>query len=146
MEKPHKKLKAWKQSMDLVIEIYRATEDFPSQEIYGLTNQIRRAAVSIPSNIAEGAARQTKKEFANYLHVAQGSLSELDTQIELARRLGYLNDGDWKVLDQQMERIDKMISGFIKRLNQKSGNNVRRASRKIKVEDSRGGGRLTPHP
>ncbi len=119
MEKPHKKLEAWKQSMDLVIDIYRTTESFPSQEIYGLTNQIRRAAVSIPSNIAEGAARQTKKEFSNYLHMAQGSLSELDTQIELARRLGYLNDGDWKVLDRQMERIDKMISGLIKHLNQK---------------------------
>jgi four helix bundle protein len=85
MEKPHKKLEAWKQSMDLVIEIYRTTSNFPNQEIYGLTNQIRRATVSIPSNIAEGAARQTKKEFSNYLHMAQGSLSELDTQIELVR-------------------------------------------------------------
>jgi four helix bundle protein len=61
MEKPHKKLEAWKQSMDLAIEVYGATKAFPSQEMYGLTNQIRRAAVSIPSNVAEGAARQTKK-------------------------------------------------------------------------------------
>jgi len=78
MEKPHKKLEAWKQSMDLVVEIYKATEQLPKQEIYGLTNQVRRAAVSIPCNIAEGAARQTKKEFTNFLHIAQGSLSELD--------------------------------------------------------------------
>ena len=63
MEKPHKKLEAWKQSMDLVTEIYKTTKEFPTHEIYGITNQVRRAAVSVPSNIAEGAARQTKKEF-----------------------------------------------------------------------------------
>ena len=119
MEKPHKRLEAWKQSMDLVIEIYRTTENFPGQEVYGLTNQIRRAAVSIPSNIAEGAARQTKKEFSNYLHMAQGSLSELDTQIEIASRLGYLNDKTWRILDQRMERIDKMITGLIRHLSKK---------------------------
>ena len=76
MEKPHKKLEVWKQSMDLVTEIYKTTKEFPTQEIYGITNQVRRAAVSVPSNIAEGAARQTKKEFRNFLHVAQGSLSD----------------------------------------------------------------------
>ena len=88
MEKPHKNLEAWKQSMDLVVEVYKTTKEFPHQEIYGIANQVRRAAVSVSSNIAEGAARQTKKEFANFLHVAQGSLSELDTQIEIASRLG----------------------------------------------------------
>jgi four helix bundle protein len=119
MEKPHKKLEAWKQSMDLIIEIYRTTENFPSQEIYGLTNQTRRAAVSVPSNIAEGAARQTKREFTNYLHMAQGSLSELDTQLELARRLGYLDEETWRNLDQRMERVDKMITGLIRHLSKK---------------------------
>ncbi len=86
MEKPHKKLDAWRLSMDLVIDVYRITERFRREERYNLTNQIRRAVVSIPCNIAEGAARQTKKEFANYLHMAQGSLSELDTLFELAER------------------------------------------------------------
>jgi four helix bundle protein len=76
MKKPHKKLEAWKQSMDLVTEIYKTTKEFPTQEIYGITNQVRRAAVSDPSNIAEGAARQTKKEFRNFLHVVQGSVSD----------------------------------------------------------------------
>ena len=109
MEKPYKKLDAWKLSMDLVIDVYQTTDKFPRQEKYSLTDQIRRATISIPSNIAEGAARQTKKEFAN----AQGSLSELDTQLELARRLGYLDDETWKILDQRMERIDKVISGLI---------------------------------
>ncbi len=119
MEKPHKKLDAWKLSMDLVIDVYQTTERFPSQEKYSLTDQIRRATVSIPSNIAEGAARQTKKEFTNYLHMAQGSLSELDTQLELARQLGYLDEKTWRILDERMERIDKMISGLIHHLNLK---------------------------
>lgn len=119
MEKPHKKLEAWKQSMDLVIEIHKATKDFPSQEIYGITNQVRRAAVSVPSNIAEGAARQTKKEFTNFLHVAQGSLSELDTQIELASRLAYIDVKCRKSLDEKMEPIDKMITGLIRHLAKK---------------------------
>lgn len=117
MQKPHKTLQVWKQSMDLVIEVYRTTEKFPSKEIYGLTNQIRRAAVSVPSNIAEGAARQTKKEFLNFLHIAQGSLSELDTQVELANRLDYLTDKTRNHLDSEMEQIDKMLTGLIRHLS-----------------------------
>ena len=114
MEKPHKKLDAWKLAMELVIKTYRFTETFPAKETYGLTDQIRRAAVSVPSNIAEGAARQTRKEFVNYLHIAQGSLSELDTQLEIAKQLGYLGEKDWGILDAEAERIDKMISGLIR--------------------------------
>ena len=119
MAKPHKKLEAWKLSMDLVIEVYRATDSLTNQGMYGLTNQIRRAAVSVPSNIAEGAARQTKKEFANYLHIAQGSLSELDTQVELAGRLGLVDDRVQTSLNEKMERIDKMISGLIRHVSKK---------------------------
>jgi four helix bundle protein len=119
MEKPHKKLDAWKLSMDLVFDVYRATEEFPSQERYGLIDQIRRATISIPSNIAEEAARQTKKEFSNYLHIAQGSLSESDTQFELARRLSYVNNKTWENLDDRMERIDKLISGLIHHLTKR---------------------------
>jgi four helix bundle protein len=114
MDKPHKKLDAWKLSIDLVTQVYKITEGFPREERYGLIAQIRRAAVSIPSNIAEGAARQTKKEFSNYLHMAQGSLSELDTQLELAKGLGYLSANEWQPIDAQMERIDKMITGLIR--------------------------------
>jgi len=119
MEKPHKKLDAWKLSMDIVMDIYQITDKFPREEKYSLTDQIRRATISIPSNIAEGAARQTKKEFSNYLHMAQGSLSELDTQLELARRLEYLDDETWRILDQRMERIDKVISGLIHHVTKK---------------------------
>ena len=119
MEKPHKKLDVWNLAMGLAVEVYRLTETFPKDQRYGLTDQIRRAAVSIPSNIAEGAARQTRKEFANFLHIAQGSVSEVDTQLELARRLGFLSDAEWASFDAQMERIDKMLSGLIRR--QKTG-------------------------
>jgi four helix bundle protein len=114
MDKPHKKLDAWKLAIDLVTEIYRVTESFPARETYSLTGQIRRAAVSVPSNIAEGAARHTKKEFVNYLHMAQGSLSELDTQIEIAKRLGYVSETALAKLDAHIERIDKMLSGLIR--------------------------------
>jgi four helix bundle protein len=84
--------------MDLVIDTYKTTDKFPRQAIYGLIDQIRKASVSLPSNIAEGAARQTKKEFTNNLHLAQGSLSELDTQIELVRQLGYLDAETFRAL------------------------------------------------
>jgi four helix bundle protein len=125
MDKRHKRLEVWRQSMDLTINIYRTTEKFPSQELYGLTNQLRRAAVSIPSNIAEGAARQTKKEFTNFLHIAQGSLSELDTQLDLARRLEYLKDNARNTFDTQMAQIDKMLTGLIRHL---SNNKERKVS------------------
>ena len=120
MNKPHKKLNVWKSAVDLVTEIYHATDAFPAHEIYSLTNQIRRAAISVPSNIAEGAARHTKKEFVNYLHMAQGSLSELDTQSEIARRLGYLSENHWINIDAQMEQVDKMLSGLIRHQSPKS--------------------------
>lgn len=113
MVKPHKNLDAWTAAVELVTIIYQQTESFPSSR-FGITDQIRRAALSVPSNIAEGAGRQTRKEFINFLHMAQGSLSELDTQIEVAKRLGYLKDDDWSRLDQQMNRIDKMLSGLIR--------------------------------
>ena len=114
MEKPHKKLDVWRMAMDLVMEIYRITERFPKEEKYGLSNQVRRAAVSVPSNIAEGAARQTKKEFVNYLHMAQGSLSELDTQLEVARRLAFFDGNTWESLDKLIQRVDKMLTGLIR--------------------------------
>jgi len=120
MEKPHKKLDVWKVSMDLVTTTYKQTASFPEKEIYCLTTQIRRAAISIPSNIAEGAARNTRREFVNFLHIAQGSLSELDTQMEIAKRLEYLKENDWKSLGETAIRIDKMLSGLIKQVRGKA--------------------------
>ncbi len=107
----HKDLEVWKKSMDLVSNIYKITESFPSKELYGLTNQIRRAAVSIPSNIAEGAARNSKKEFIQFLYIALGSLSELETQIIIANRLEYLNNLD--TLLEDLKFVQKLINGLI---------------------------------
>jgi four helix bundle protein len=88
MDKPHKKLDLWNAAMDLAVLVYQVTDSFPKAERYSLTDQVRRAVASVPSNIAEGAGRQTKKEFINCLHMAQGSLSELDTHLELAKKTG----------------------------------------------------------
>lgn len=120
MNKPHKKLNLWSDAVDLAQQIYKVTERFPSNEQFGLTSQVRRAAVSIPSNIAEGAARQTKKEFLNFLHIAKGSLSELDTQLEIARRLEYLDQARGEALDERLEQIDRMLSGLVRSLRRRN--------------------------
>ena len=118
MEKPHKKLDVWKLAIELVLDVYGVIKTFPMEEKYNLTDQLRRAVVGIPSNIAEGAARNTKKEFANFLYIAQGSLSELDTQLEIAFKVGYIKSNDFENLELKMDRIGKMISGLIKALKQ----------------------------
>lgn len=114
MEKPHKRLKAWQLSMDIAVDVYKISDKFPSDERFGLVSQMRRCGVSVSSNIAEGAARNTKKEFVNFLHIAQGSLSELDTQLELAKRLGYINEAMWQSIDNKLVEEDKVLSGLIK--------------------------------
>ena len=116
LEKPHKKLDVWKKSIDLVEQIYKLTQRFPKTEEFGLINQMRRSASSIPANIAEGAARQTKKEFIQFLHIAQGSLSELDTHIEVSLKLGYIKADSTEELSPGMNQIDKMLTGLIKSL------------------------------
>lgn len=90
MEKPHKRLVAWQKCMELVVLVYEMTNDFPKHELYGLTSQMRRAAVSAPSNIAEGAADRSPDQFRNFLRTTIGSLNELNTQTEIALRVGYL--------------------------------------------------------
>jgi four helix bundle protein len=95
IEKPHKRLIAWQKSMELVVVIYRITEKFPKSELYGLVSQMRRAAVSAPSNIAEGAANRSGSMFKNFLSIAIGSLNELDTQLEIASRIGFWDASDY---------------------------------------------------
>lgn len=119
MNKPHKELDVWTGTVDLAQLVYKITDRFPVKEQFGLTSQIRRAAISIPSNIAEGAARQTKKEFVQFLHISKGSLSELDTQLELAKRLEYLGQTEWEALNELLERVDRMLSGLIRHLGAK---------------------------
>ena len=107
----HKDLNVWKKSIDLVDIIYKVTKFFPKEELYCLTNQIRRSVISVPSNIAEGAARSSKKEFIQFLYIALGSLSELETQIIIASRQGYLND--LNTLLENIKIIQKLINGLI---------------------------------
>ena len=90
--RPHYKLDAWKNAMDLVDDIYKVTNNFPPDERFGLRSQMRRSAVSVPSNIAEGAARKGDAEFANFINIAKGSLSELETQLIISKRQNYVED------------------------------------------------------
>lgn len=115
--KSHKDLDVWKKSIQLVTDIYKLTEAFPDHEKFGLVSQMRRCSVSIPSNIAEGAARQNEKEFRRFLFMSLGSLSELETQIIIAKNLNYMSSS--RDLDNQMSEIRKMILGLIKYLESK---------------------------
>jgi len=110
----HHRLNVWQRSLELAETIYRITSTFPKSEEYGLRLQLRRAAVSIPSNIAEGAARNTKREFIQFLYIASGSASEIDTQLQLANRLGYLKEEVGASLDVELENISKMLSSLIR--------------------------------
>jgi len=109
----HKDLEAWKQSINLVIHIYEITSKYPKEELYGLVSQIRRAAVSIPSNLAEGSARSSKSETLRFIDFALGSIAELDTQMIISQRLGYLNSED--VFDE-IKKVNALISGMKKYL------------------------------
>jgi four helix bundle protein len=117
--RPHEKLDVWSKAIDFVVTIYRATESFPKEEKFGLTSQIRRAAVSIPANIAEGAARQSSKEFAYFLSNAQGSASELETELLIAHRLGYLVENSYREMRATLDSIGRMIVGLSQHLKHK---------------------------
>ncbi len=113
--RPHKKLEVWKKAIEFVTRIYKVTESFPNSEKFGLISQIRRSAVSIPSNISEGAARNSKKEFVQFLSFAQGSTSELETQLIISDNLGFLRKEDLSLLDE-LDEISRMIIGLIRTL------------------------------
>ncbi|MGD0755388.1 MAG: four helix bundle protein [Bacteroidales bacterium] len=112
--KTHKDLNVWKESILLVTLIYEKTNSFPKDELFGLTSQIRRSAISIPSNISEGAARESNKEFIRFLFIAQGSVSELDTQLLIANNLNFLTNTDYAQIDERIISIRKMLAGLIK--------------------------------
>jgi len=117
--KSHKDLDVWKRGVSLVTLIYKVTKDFPKEEIYGLTNQIRRAAVSIPSNIAEGAARNHSKEFIQFLFISLGSISELETQIIISLNLGFLIQNDSTKIQNELIDLRRMILGLIRNIENK---------------------------
>ncbi len=119
----YRELVVWQKAIVLVEQLYRATNSFPKTEIYALTNQIRRAAVSIPSNIAEGQGRNSTRDFLHFLSVAQGSLLELETQITIAERLGYFDKKQEKVLLDSTAEVSRMLSGLRTSLNKKLATN-----------------------
>lgn len=116
----HEKLDVWRKSVDFVVKIYRMTEKFPSDERFGLTSQIRRASVSIPANIAEGAARESDKEFLRFLSIAQGSASEVETELLIANRLGFLPDENHIAARAALDEIGRMAMGLANHLKRKS--------------------------
>jgi four helix bundle protein len=118
--KPHKNLNAWIKSFEFVKEIYSVTDKFPSEEKFGLVSQMRRAAVSIPVNIAEGAARKSNKEFIQFLHISLGSMTELDTLILLSSELGFVEKLQADILIEKLDTIGKIIYGLIKNLETKN--------------------------
>lgn len=112
----YKDLLVWQKSIDLVSDIYKLTENFPKSEVYGLSSQMQRAAVAIPSNIAEGQKRAHKKEFIQFLYVAYGSGAELETQIEICKRLHKLKDLRYNAVELNLEIIMKMLNSLISSL------------------------------
>jgi four helix bundle protein len=116
--KTHKDLDVWKKAMDLAKEVYSLTAEFPKEEVYGLVAQMRRAAVSVPSNIAEGSARNSHKEFIRFLYTALGSLAELETQVLLSRGFGFAQSSG---IDQDIERVRMMLFGLIRHLRKRNG-------------------------
>lgn len=113
MENSYKNLTTWQRSIELVTEIYKLTELYPKAEIYGLTSQTRRSAVSIPANIAEGWSRRYTKEYIQFLHVARGSATELETHLIIATKLSFISVADSEKLQNEITEILKMLSATI---------------------------------
>ena len=120
MEKSHKNLNAWQEAMDLVTSVYNVTGKFPDQEKYGLTSQMRRAAVSIPANIAEGAGRNSDKELIQFLYISLGSLEELETMIIIGSNLKYFESKKINEVEEKIVHIRKLLIGLIKYLKNKN--------------------------
>jgi four helix bundle protein len=110
----YRELILWQRAMELVLEIYRVTQQFPPTEVYGLSNQLRRAAVSIPSNIAEGQGRGGATDFAHYLRIANGSRQEVETQLMIAQRLGYIQAATMENVTMLIEETGRLLSGLLK--------------------------------
>ena len=115
-------IKAWQKAIELMVEIYSSTRSFPREEVYGLANQLRRAAASVPSNIAEGKDRCTDKEFLPFLHHARGSVFEVEVQLAIAGRLGYPTQADEQRIRTQAGEIARMLNGLIKAIKSDGGN------------------------
>jgi four helix bundle protein len=114
--RPHKNLIVWKDSIEFVQFIYKLTNKFPDTEKFGLISQLNRASVSVPTNISEGAARNTKKEFIQFLFISSGSLSEVDTLLTISSKLNFINENEFSEANIKMNRISSLLNGLIKKL------------------------------
>ena len=114
-------LEVWRRSHEVALKVYRLTSKFPVHEQFGLTNQMRRAAVSVPTNIAEGCGRSGDAELARFLTISQGSASELEYQVILTRELGYLSNGDEQELLKEVVQLQRMLSAFISAIRSRRG-------------------------
>jgi four helix bundle protein len=117
--KNYKELKVWQRSYQLCLEIYKITKGFPDEEKYGLTSQLRRAAVSVPSNISEGYGRKTTPEYIQFLYIAYGSICEIETQILLSGDLGYIEAVKLEMLNEGIKEVERMLKALIKSLENK---------------------------
>jgi four helix bundle protein len=125
----YRDLDVWQKAMDLVVVCYKLAQQFPQNEKYGLINQIQKAAVSIPANIAEGQARQYAKEFIQHLSIAQGSLAEVETYVQLSERLGYVNHDKVHGILNKTDQVARMIAGLQKSLKKPNTNNQQQATK-----------------
>lgn len=114
---PYKELIVWQKAFRLSIDIYRATESFPQEEKFGLQSQIRRAGVSIPSNIAEGNKRGTKKDYVSFLRIAHGSAAEVETQLMIAKELDYIPESKFLTLKNELDEIMKMLGSIVQKMD-----------------------------
>jgi len=108
----HRGLVAWQKAMELVTEVYRITRDFPKDELYGLVSQLRRAAVSVPSNLAEGYGRNSRNEFHQFVGVARGSLADVETQIEIAKNLHYVSEESCSEMLSRVDEVGRLLTGL----------------------------------
>ncbi len=113
-ERPHKRLDLWMKAIEMVTKVYEVTKEFPKEEVYGLTSQLRRAAVSVPSNIAEGLTRRSAADKLHFLNISQGSCSEIDTQAEIALKLGFLDDKEFDMLQEHLIHVQRLLGGLIR--------------------------------
>ena len=118
--RPHHRLDLWRRSIDFVVVIYRLTEQFPNEEKFGLTSQLRRAALSVAANIAEGPAKTSRKDFRRYLSNSQGSTSEIETELTIALRLNDLDEADFRILTKDLDDVGRMIMGLSRSLQRQA--------------------------
>lgn len=119
----YRDLLVWQKAIDMVIECYRISDAFPKSELYGITSQFRRAAVSVPTNIAEGRGRRSTSAFLHFLDIAYGSLMEVETILEITSRLSFLNTESYQSFANRTSEIGRMINGLIASLEQKADGN-----------------------